>query len=136
MKSYLVAGTILFSSITAAAAQGSYDALPVASMLPEDVVQLSGVVPQMGEHWGKIDNLPLGPIYCVHENKIVCLEFMISQEDFAAGESWPVLAGMDGLPPVNHVSISFEPEGHEGYEIPHYDIHMFFLTPEEVAEIE
>jgi hypothetical protein len=117
-------------------AQGSMDALPGAEMLPEGVVQLSPTVPGMGEHWGNPADMPLGPIYCVHEGKIVCLEFMIAQEAFAAGESWPDLSGMEGLPPVDHVSIGFEPQGHEGYEVPHYDIHMYFLPPEEIAAIQ
>jgi hypothetical protein len=117
-------------------AQGSMDALPGAEMLPEGVVQLSPTVPGMGEHWGNPADMPLGPIYCVHEGKIVCLEFMIAQEEFAAGQSWPALAGMDGLPPVNHVNIGFEAAGHEGFEVPHYDIHMYFLSPEEMAQVQ
>jgi len=99
-------------------------------------VQISPVVPKMGEHWANPKDLPLGPIYCVHEGKIVCLEFMISQEDFAAGKSWLTLASMvQGLPTLNHLSIGFEPNGHEGFTVPHYDLHMFFITPEEVEAI-
>lgn len=120
----------------AAQAAGSYDALPDASILPDNVIQVSPLVPTMGEHWADPSTLPLGPIYCVHNGKIVCLEFMISQEDFAAGKSWPTLAGMAGLIPVNHTNIGFEPHGHEGFEVPHYDIHMYFITPEEVANIQ
>jgi hypothetical protein len=50
-----------------------------------------------------------------------------------AGQSWPDLAGLDGLPPVDHVSVGFEPRGHE---VPHYAIHMYFLPPEEIAKIQ
>jgi hypothetical protein len=80
--------------------------------------------------------MPLGPIYCVHEGKIVCLEFMMAQEEFTAGQSWPALAGMEGLPPVNHMNIGFEAAGHEGFEVPHYDIHLYFLSPEEMAQVQ
>lgn len=118
-------------------ATGPYENLPDAKgTLPEGVVQLSPVVPKMGEHWGNPKDMPLGPIYCVHEGKIVCLEFMIAQEDFAAGKSWTTLASaIPGLPPVNHLSIFFEEKGHEGYEVPHYDLHLFFISPEEVEAI-
>lgn len=34
------------------------------------------------------------------------------------------------------MDIGFEHEGHEGYEVPHYDIHLYFLPPEEVAQIQ
>lgn len=104
--------------------------LPSLDTLPKDVVQVSPVVPRMGTHHAKPSELPLGPIYCGFEGKIVCLEFMISQADFNQGKSWTDLKGMDGLPPIDHTNIWFEPNGHEGYEIPHYDIHMYFIPPE------
>jgi hypothetical protein len=110
-------------------------ALPDANILPARIVQISPVVPLMGEHWAETATLPLGPIYCVHEGKIVCLEFMISQADFEAGKSWPALSGIKGLPPVDHVSVGFEPQGHEGFEVPHFDVHMFFISPEQVQQI-
>lgn len=138
MLKKLAAVTVLvgLTSGVANAASASYDTLPDASILPNNIVQVSPVVPAMGEHWADPSTLPLGPIYCVHEGKIVCLEFMMSQEDFVSGKSWPTLAGMDGLPPVNHTNISFEAHGHEGFEVPHYDVHMYFLPPEDVAKIQ
>jgi hypothetical protein len=136
MRPILIAAALVAGAALPAAAQNTRDSLPDAAMVPEGTIQLSGVVPAMGEHWGNPADMPLGPIYCIHEGKIVCLEFMIAQADFEAGKSWPDLAGMDGLPPVDHVSIGFEPAGHEGYEVPHYDIHMYFLPPEEIAKIQ
>ena len=137
MLTRTIAAVLLFGLPTGAAhAADAYDRLPEASILPANIVQVSPLVPTMGEHWADPATLPLGPIYCVHEGKIVCLEFMMSQEDYASGKSWPTLAGIDGLPPVNHVSVGFEPHGHEGFEIPHYDMHMYFLSPEDVAKIQ
>ena len=119
-----------------ASAQSAIDALPSADTLPEGVIQLSPTEPGMGQHWANPADMPLGPIYCVHEGKIVCLEFMMAQEEFTAGQSWPMLAGMPGLPAANHTHIGFEPQGHEVFEVPHYDIHMYYLSPEEVAQIQ
>jgi hypothetical protein len=136
MRRVLMTTAMLVGCALPALAQNTRESLPDAGTLPEGTIQLSGVVPAMGEHWGNPADMPLGPIYCIHEGKVVCLEFMIAQEAFAAGESWPNLAGMDGLPPVDHISIAFEPQGHEGYEIPHYDIHLYFLSPEEIAAIQ
>ena len=129
----IIAMSLLAST---ALAQNAYDALPGVDTLPEGVVQISPTVPGMGEHWANPADLPLGPIYCVHEGKIVCLEFMMAQEEFTAGKSWPALAGMEGLPPVNHVNMGFEPHGHEGFEVPHYDVHLYFLSPEEMALVQ
>jgi hypothetical protein len=131
----------IFSSSALALAFGTaafaaqYPELPDVNILPKDAVQLSPVVPLMGEHWANPANMPLGPIYCVHEGKVVCIEYMISQEDFMNGKSWPVLQGLTNLPSINHIDIGFNPKGHHGYEIPHFDMHIFFISPEEKALI-
>jgi len=107
--------------------------LPRTEALPAGVVQVSPYVPGMGEHWANPANLPFGPIYCVVEGHITCMEYMVSQKDFAEGVSHNKLVPwFDGKrqPAINHIDIGFEPNGHHGYESPHYDIHMYFLSPE------
>ena len=105
--------------------------LPTVARLPPGTVQISPVVPGMGEHWANPSDLPLGPIYCVVQRRIVCAEFMIAQEDFEAGRSFPVLEaplrGGRRLPPLDHLDVGFEPHGHAGFEVPHYDLHMYFI---------
>ena len=107
--------------------------LPESSSLPDGVIQVSPVVPGMGEHWADPKNLPFGPIYCVIDGRITCMEYMISQADFEAGKSFellrPWLAGAT-QPAIDHMELNFEPQGHKGYEVPHYDVHMYFVTPE------
>jgi hypothetical protein len=134
LRAIFAASTLLFATTTALRA-GEFDKLPSASILPKGTVKVSGVVPGMGEHWANPKDLPLGPIYCVYKGKVVCLEFMISQADFAAGKSWPELSGLKNLPPVNHINMGFEPKGHEGYEVPHYDMHIYFASPEAMKTI-
>lgn len=55
----------------------------------------------------------------------------MAQSDFTAGKSW-----RDHLKPlrghaIDHVDIEFEPQGHVGYPIPHYDIHAYFVSHQE-----
>lgn len=113
----------------AAPAFADDSALPDASQLPKDVVAVSGVVPTMGEHWANPKDLPLGPIYGVSNGKVIFLEFMIDQASFNSGKSFLELASKAGiaLPAVDHVDFNFEPNGHEGYDVPHYDVHMYFV---------
>ncbi len=115
------------------ASAGSLDGLPSAKSLPEGVVQVSPMVPGMGEHWANPKDLPFGPIYCVMNGRVTCMEYMISQEDFNAGKSFkelrPWLARAE-QPAIDHMEFNFEPHGHEGYEVPHYDVHMYFVSPE------
>ncbi|WP_240689212.1 superoxide dismutase family protein [Ammoniphilus sp. YIM 78166] len=108
-------------------------------VLPEGTINLEpgAVVPAMGEHWANPAEMPLGPIYGVHEGRLVFLEYMIAQDDFVKGKSYPDIPGMKGLPSpaVVHTDIEFQPVGHPGFEIPHYDIHMYFITDEEQHQI-
>lgn len=101
--------------------------------LPDGVVQVSPEVPAMGAHWGAPDDLPLGPIYGSHDGEVVFLEFMIAQADFEAGKSYIQLASkLDfELPAVDHVDIEFIANGHEGFEVPHYDVHLYFVSHDE-----
>lgn len=109
--------------------------MPDQSVLPEGTVKISDVVPGMGEHWANPKDLPLGPIYCVVEGKVVCIEFMVAQTDLAAGKSWPDLRGVAEMPAVDHLNLGFLPEGHEGYEVPHYDVHLYFLPPAQMEQV-
>lgn len=102
-------------------------------VLPKDVVKITPSVAMMGEHWARPSDMPLGPIYGVEKGKLVFIEQMPAQELFTSGESVVNLDGMRGLPspPINHSNIEFQPHGHEGFEVPHYDIHHYFITPVE-----
>ena len=136
MKTILAAAGLLAVSSISAYAQDARDALPGTDILPEGTIQVSPVIPGMGEHWANPGDLPLGPIYCVHEGKIVCLEFMMPQEEFSAGKSWTDLSGIPDLPSIDHVNIDFEANGHEGFEVPHYDVHLYFIDPAEQKAIQ
>lgn len=131
----LPAALAMGTAVTASAAslKAELSQLPRTNALPAGVVKVSPYVPGMGEHWANPANLPFGPIYCVVDGHVTCMEYMISQKDFAEGVSHNKLVPwFDGKrqPAIDHVDIGFEPNGHPGYEIPHYDIHMYFLSPE------
>jgi uncharacterized protein YjiS (DUF1127 family) len=115
-----------------ASATDDFARLPAVADLPAGTVKVSPPIPGMGEHWANPKDLPLGPIYCVMHGRVVCAEFMVSQTDFASGRSFERLRlGLDGKqPPINHLELNFQPHGHEGFVIPHYDLHMYFISPE------
>ncbi|WP_197277548.1 hypothetical protein [Bacillus sp. FJAT-27245] len=102
-------------------------------VLPKGVIQLTPSVPKMGEHWAIPSTMPMGPIYGVEKGKLVFIEEMPAQELFTKGQSVVDIDGMKGLPSpsIDHTNIEFQEHGHEGYEVPHYDIHHYFITPEE-----
>ena len=82
----------------------------------------------MGEHWADPRTLPEGPFYGVARGRIVFTELMIDQRNFASGKSWhDVLKPLAGHR-IDHVDIDFEPHGHPGYRVPHYDVHAYYVT--------
>ncbi len=114
--------------------------------LPKGTIPITPVIPQMGEHWinpqedilvMENDDPVYKTIYGVYKGKLVFIEQMISQKYFKVGKSFVNFAGMKGLPSpaIDHTNIEFIAEGHEGYTMPHYDIHHYFITAEEQAEI-
>ncbi len=32
---------------------------------------------------------------------------------------------------VDHAEVTFMPDGHEGFEVPHWDMHLWFITHDE-----
>ena len=105
-------------------------ASPLAWVPPPGVVQISPCVPTMGEHWANPDDLPMGPIYTVDQGQLISIEYMPGQDDFAAGRSWNDLTfRYNGQPlAIEHADVDFQPHGHEGYEVPHYDMHFYLVS--------
>jgi len=81
----------------------------------------------MGEHWADPSTLPLGPYYGVYDGTIVFTEIMIDQKAFASGQSWEEQLKPIAGHAIDHVDIAFEPHGHRGYPVPHYDIHAYYV---------
>lgn len=104
------------------------------TILPEGTVQLTPDIPQMGEHWAKPADLPIGPIYGVHNGKLVFIELMMAKDLQKTVHDIP---GSTVLVPsrFDHEDIDWNPEGHEGFDVPHYDIHFYYISREEQNKI-
>ena len=148
----------LANLIDAKSTKTKKDGTKYALVLPEDTTKITESVPAMGEHWmnPKKDILIYGEnethlddkgqpvpvfktIYGVHEGELVFIEQMIAQS-YMEGEkarSWLNLEGMKGLPSpaIVQTDIEFQPHGHEGYLVPHYDFHHYFISDEEQQAI-
>ena len=95
--------------------------------LPPGTIQAGPCVPGMGEHWVRPQDAPFGPIYGVVNDRVVFVEVMIDQKAFAAGRSWDQQLKPIAGKRIDHVDIDFNPHGHAGYAIPHYDVHAYFV---------
>lgn len=96
--------------------------------MPSDTQGFGGCVPTMGYHYARPQNWPFGPIYGYYQGKPVFTEIMVSKAAFIAGTSWnDQLKALPGYH-IDHVDIWYEAHGHPGYEVPHYDIHAWYMA--------
>ncbi len=110
--------------------------------LPEEAVELSELVPGMGEHWANPANLPVGPIYLVHDEEVIGVEYMFTTDlmeevTVPTPEGEETFKHLPGLPVgayVDHMEIEFFSQGHEGFEVPHFDAHLYFISLDERQE--
>lgn len=116
----------------------SFAQTPADFKLPQDAIKISDTVPAMGEHWANPRNLPLGPIYLVSEGKVIGVEYMFTlamMKKFVAptpaGEE--VMFNIDNLSlfgqKYDHMTVAYMANGHNGFEVPHYDVHLYFISP-------
>jgi hypothetical protein len=104
------------------------------AILPAGTIMLSPVVPQMGEHWANPKDMPMGPIYGVYNGKLVFFEYMPAKALDKTVHDVP--GNLVPIPSkIDHFDIDWNPQGHEGYEVPHYDMHLFFISREEQNKI-
>lgn len=102
---------------------------------PVGFAQVGPCVTAMGIPYARKGEWPLGPILGYDEKgKLVFVEYMVDQKEFQEGVSWEALPGVAGRA-INHIDISFMPEGHPGHEVSHYDIHLYVISPEEKCRI-
>jgi hypothetical protein len=107
--------------------------------LPEDAQKLSDLVPGMGEHWANPNDLPIGPIYLVHDGEVIGMEYMFTVELMKEGrmatpEGEVAFRHLPELPVdawIDHVEIEYMSHGHEGFDVPHFDVHLYLVNPEE-----
>ena len=109
------------------------DTLPTLDAVAADAIQISPQVPNMGEHWARAADLPVGPIYCVIDGRVTCVEYMFQMMDLKAGTDWLKLAPGMETPPISHIDIEFKPDGVGPNPEPLYQVHIYFATPELLA---
>lgn len=95
--------------------------------IPADAKPWFGCIPSMGYHYVSDKNKPFGPIYGWYGGKPIFTEIMVTKTLFDQGKSWDQqLKPLPGYQ-IDHVDIWWEPHGHPGYPVPHYDIHAWYV---------
>jgi hypothetical protein len=95
---------------------------------------VSPCIQTMGEHWAALKDLPNGPIYGTWQGKPVFTEIMVSLPQLSKGFSRDDVRALPGYQ-IDHMDFEFEPNGHPGYPVPHYDVHLYYVSPAAQAKI-
>lgn len=102
--------------------------------IPANAMLVSPCIATMGEHWANLKDLPMGPIYGVWQGKPVFTEIMVPVSDLQKGFSYSNIHALPGYT-IDHVNFEFEPQGHPGLPVPHYDLHAYYVSPAVEATI-
>ena len=109
--------------------------------LPQGYINVSEVIPAMGEHWINPEN-PAAPTYLIYKGEVIGIEYiwtedMMQEAPGPPGETIRVLAS--SLPvgvTVDHMDIGWMTPGvHEGPPVDHWEVHIYFITQAEKAAI-
>ncbi|TQM94602.1 hypothetical protein [Roseinatronobacter monicus] len=103
------------------------------SVIAPDAVAICPHVPHMGEHWAEPAALPLGPIYCVIEGRVVCVEYMFLASELASGAGWTEIATGMQTPPLTRIDMEYKADGVGPFQEPLYQRHPYFAKSEVLA---
>ncbi|MFN3953811.1 MAG: hypothetical protein ACK4LQ_05105 [Pararhodobacter sp.] len=128
----MLAFALAFAPAAPALASG-LDHLPQLSDVAPQAVAISPHVPHMGMHYANPAELPTGPIYCVIEGRVVCVEYMFTAAALGDGMDWTGLLPGFVTPPISHIDLEHKPDGVGPFAEPLYQLHVYFVSPELLA---
>ena len=131
---FLTTAALAVALSAGGAAADGISHLPLLSDISTDAEAISPHIPQMGEHWAEPANLPLGPIYCVIEGHVVCVEYMFLASQLNDGISWMDMATGMETPPITFITMEYLPDGVGPIPEPLYQLHLYFAEREVLAE--
>jgi len=133
-----ITAACLFTAATATYAWAvDFDKLPLIKDLPAGFVQVSPMIPMLGEHFDdeKTGTVPHGEAYAGYKGKVIAVEYLMTPDEFAAGKTWKGLKSVDGMPPVDHIDIDYDPKGHGDWHVPLYMLRVYYVSNDFLAQM-
>jgi hypothetical protein len=136
-RSLALSSALLIAGFATSALAVDLATLPDLTTLPQGYVQISPLIPLLGEHYGrgKLGAMPYDPVYCGYKGKVTCIEYLLLPSDLAAGKTWKSLSGLEGLPPVDHIDIDYEPSGHGDWSMSLYNLRIYFISVDDLKQM-
>ena len=133
MTSAIRLGAVL-ALVPFASSGAGLDHLPMVADIAPEAVAISPHVPHMGVHYAHPADLPTGPIWCVINGRVVCVEYMFMADALADGQDWTgLMTGME-TPPISHIDLEDKPDGAGPISDPLYQLHVYFVSADILAE--
>jgi hypothetical protein len=101
--------------------------------MPAEYTMVSPCIAGMGEHWRNLSD-PSSVIYGSYREKVIFTEIMVPLTQLQSGVSYADLRALPGYS-IDHIDFKFEPKGHAGMLVPHYDLHAYYLSAAQQASI-
>jgi len=104
---------------------------PVATneiALPADAQKIEECDPGRGAMYIRPEDVPYGPVYLVHQSKVIGMEYMIPKDKIIANESMDFLTNKNVK--IDHIAIGPIPNGHAGLSTPHYHVELYTISKE------
>ncbi len=121
-----------FSPFTKPATQTPQQTVTIAEeerfTLPTEAVQIQACADHSGALYVLPENIPMGPVYMVHEGDVIGVKYMIPREELINGDNFNHLAA-EGME-VDHVNIGIVQDGHVGMNDPHYHVSLYTVSEE------
>jgi hypothetical protein len=103
-------------------------AQPAGPALPPAATVERMCIPGMGNLAYLSKDLPFGPYYGVHQGKLIFTEYKATLDEAQRGRLTN-LKSVSG--PVDNVDVVWRPRGHQGFEVPHFDVFLWNIPQSE-----
>ena len=133
MKSATIAAGAAALALSLPAVASDLAHLPAIADVAPEAIEISPHVPHMGVHYAHPADLPTGPIWCVIEGRVVCVEYMFPAAALSEGADWKGLPTGMQTPPVTHIDLEYKADGAGPITDPLYQLHIYFVGPEILA---
>jgi hypothetical protein len=94
--------------------------------LPLDAVEIQQCATEKGALYARPQNVPGGPVFMVHNGKVVGIEYMVEKNEFLKGEGMKYLSAKDAT--VDHVNVGILEEGHAGFPGQHFHVDLYTIS--------
>ena len=135
----LVAG---FAALCLALVTGAAVAADIHTKAPANfkkvstLVKLPDYLPGLGVLYVDPSTLPVGP-FLGYDKKghLVNVTYMVPLKDLESHKNFETLGNKLGDLKINHTDFIYNP-GHPGVEEPHYHVIVWYISPQQVAQLE